>query len=150
MLGEVDFTNLGFSPLGDPHFKYDVYQGGLELASGAGTITWETHQVVAYLTGFNTPNTRIDDKIAVQGASAGVTQTGENYTSMIDSTAALKRKFDLGCRKHFYAGKITVTPDNKPARTVDYGNDIPEVCDDIATVTVNGQTYTISLDDTHE
>lgn len=149
MLGYIDVTNLGYSPLGDPHFKWDVV-GGLELANGEGTIVWESHQVKAYLQGFNTPNTRLDDKIAIQGGSSGVTQTGETYTAEIDSLAALKRNFSLGCRKHFYAGTVTVTPQGKPARIVNFGTDNPEVCDDIATVTINGNTYTISLDDTHE
>lgn len=149
MLGYIDVTNLGYSPLGDPHFKWDVV-GGLELANGEGTIVWESHQVKAYLQGFNTPNTRLDDKIAIQGGSSGTTQTGESFTSQIDSTRALKRKFDLGCRKHFYAGTAFVTPQGKPTRTINYGEDNPEVCDDIATVTINGNTYTISLDETHQ
>ncbi|MGE0634968.1 MAG: hypothetical protein AB7G44_09350 [Bacteroidia bacterium] len=149
MLGYVDVTNIGFSPLGHQHFMWDVV-GGLELADGEGTISWESHQVKAYLEGFNTPNIRLDDKIALQGESSGTTQTGETYTAEIDSTAALKRSFSVDCRKHFYAGTVTVTPQGKPARIVNFGADSPEVCDDIAEVTVNGHTYTISLDDTHE
>lgn len=149
MLGYIDVTNLGFSPLGDPHFKWDVV-GGLELANGSGTISWESHQVKAYLSGFNTPNTRLDDRIAIQGGSIGTTQTGETYTADIDSSAALMQDFSIGCRKYFYAGTAYITPQNKPMRTINYGSPSPQVCDDIATVTVNGNTYTISLDETHE
>ncbi len=58
--------------------------------------------------------------------------------------------FSIACRKYFYAGTTFITPQNKPMRTINYGNPTPQVCDDIATVTVNGQTYTISLDNTHE
>ncbi len=39
VLGYIDVTNLGLSPLGDQHFKWDVV-GGLELANGSGTIVW--------------------------------------------------------------------------------------------------------------
>jgi len=149
VLGYIDVTNIGLSPDGFHHFKWDV-EGGLELANGAGTITWESHQVNAYLAGFNTPNTRLDDKIGTHGSSSGVSITGESFTCEIDSMLPLIRKFEIGCRKHFFAGTVYVTPQGKPMRTVDYGVNIPEVCDDIATVTVNGNTYTINLDDTHE
>ena len=149
VLGYIDVTNFGLSPDGFKHFKWDIV-GGLELANGAGTTSWESHQVIAYLAGFNTPNTRLDDKIGIHGGSSGTTQTGETYTAEIDSMLPLKRKFDIGCRKHFFSGTAYVTPQGKPMRTINYGTDPPEVCDDIAIVTVNGQTYTINLDDTHE
>lgn len=146
--GYIDVKNIGLSPEGFHHFKWDII-GGLELANGAGTTIWESHQVNAYLEGFDTPQ-RMDDKIGVHGNSSGTTQTGETYTSEIDSMAPLKRRFSIGCRKHFISGTAYVTPQGKPTRTIDYGPDMPEVCDDIATVTVNGQTYTINLDNTHE
>ncbi len=149
VLGYIDVTNFGLSPNGFNHFKWDIV-GGLELANGVGTTAWESHQVIAFLAGFNTPNTRLDDKIGIHGGSSGTTQTGETYTAEIDSLLPLIRKFEIGCRKHFFAGTAYVTPQNKPTRTINYGAMTPELCDDIATVTVNGQTYTINLDDTHE
>ncbi len=148
MLGFIDVTNIGFSPEGFHHFRWTIIDT-LVLANGLGTITWNSNQVNAYLAGFETP-TRLDDKIGVHGNSSGTTQTGETYTSEIDSLLPLKRKFELGCRKHFYSGTAYVTPQGKPTRTINYGTDPPEVCDDVAIVTVNGNTYTINLDDTHE
>jgi hypothetical protein len=148
VLGFIDVQNHGLSPEGFPHFKWDV-EGELELANGEGTITWESHQVKAYLAGFETPS-RLDDKIGIHGSSSGVTQTGETFTAEIDSLLPLRQRFSVGCRKHFFAGTAYVTPQGKPMRTINYGEVNPEVCDDIAIVTVNGQTYTINLDDTHE
>jgi hypothetical protein len=48
----------------------------------------------------------------------------------------------LACRKHFVSGIFNHTPENKPTRTIDFGDG---ACDDIATVTVNGKTYTVTL-----
>ncbi len=148
VLGYIDVKNHGFSPEGFHHFKWDVV-GGLELADGEGSLSWESHQVKAYLAGFETP-TRLDDKIGIQGSSSGVTQAGEAYTAEIDSLQPLRQKFEVGCRKHFFAGTAFVTPQGRPQMTINYGDFPAEVCDDIAIVTVNGNTYTINLDDTHE
>jgi hypothetical protein len=48
----------------------------------------------------------------------------------------------IGCRKHFTQGVLEHTPSGKAMRTIDYGNG---ACDDQATVTINGNTYTITL-----
>ena len=149
VLGYINVTNFGLSPEGFNHFKWDIV-GGLELADGAGTTAWESHQVIAYLAGFNTPNTRLDDKIGINGGSSGTSQTGETFTAQIDSLNPLRRSFSIGCRKHFFAGTAFITPQGKPMRTINYGEANPEICDDVATVSVNGNTYTISLDNTHE
>lgn len=149
VFGFVDVKNIGLSPLGHPHFRWTA-EGGLELANAAGTITWMSDQVKAYLEGYNTPNTRLDDKMGIHGGSSGVTQTGESYTAQIDSLYPLRQRFDPGCNKHFFAGTAYLTPQGKPVRTINYGEMTPEVCDNIATVTVNGQTYIIQLDNTHQ
>jgi hypothetical protein len=151
LFGFVTVTDSGVSVDNgaSQHFYIDLV-GGLELANGQGTINWECHQKKYYDGGYYTPNTRLDDKIRIFGSSSGTTQTGESFTSMIVWSTPLKRRFSINCRKHFFAGTVIVTPLNMPAMTINYGEYTPEVCDDIATVTVNGNTYTINLDDTHE
>ena len=47
-----------------------------------------------------------------------------------------------GCRRHFTQGVLEHTPAGKATRYIDYGNG---VCDNKATVTINGNTYAITL-----
>ncbi|MGE0634969.1 MAG: hypothetical protein AB7G44_09355 [Bacteroidia bacterium] len=149
LLGFVNVTDSGTNTVGKKHFYIDAI-GGLELANGQGSIVWEGHHRKYYDEGYNTPNTRLDDKIYIYGSSSGTTQTGESFTSFIVLVTRLWQRFSVNCRKHFFAGTVTVTPQGKTARTIDYGAITPEVCDDIATVTVNGNTYTIDLDNAYE
>ncbi len=146
LLGYADVLNSGISNYGDQYFTIDVV-GGIELANGEGTVVWESHHRKYYNNGFFTPNTRLDDTTNTFGTSSGTSQTGESFTTL---TTALTRSFAIGCRKHFVAGLVTLTPQGKPARTINYGETTPVVCDDLATVTVNGNTYTIDLNETHE
>jgi hypothetical protein len=48
----------------------------------------------------------------------------------------------FGCRRHFTQGTLEHTPGGKATRYIDFGNG---TCDDQATVTINGTTYTITL-----
>lgn len=149
LLGFVTVTDSGTNTTGDQHFYIDAI-GGLELANGQGSIVWEGHQRKYYDEGYNTPNTRLDDKIRIFGSSSGTTQTGESFTSAIGWFTPLRQRFSVNCRKHFFAGTVTVSSPGKPDKIINYGETTPEVCDDVATVTVNGNTYTIDLDNTHE
>ncbi len=143
--GSVDVVNKGLIS-GKQHFDVDVL-GSVVLAGNAGTISWETDQDKSYEAGYNTPNTRLDDEISIYGGSNGVTQTGEVYVAVM---TGLTRNFSIGCRKYFYAGTINLVPTGQPMRTIYFGDLASMLCDDIATVTVNGNTYTIDLNQTHE
>lgn len=149
LFGFINVTDSGMSTNGGQLFYIDLI-GGLELADGHGSITWESHQRKYYDEGFNTPNTRLDDKVRIFGSGSGITQTGESFTSQIGWSAPLRQRFSVNCRKYFFAGTVIVTPQDKPERTINYGETTPEVCDDFATVTVNGNTYTINLDNSYE
>lgn len=150
VFGTIDVTNHGFSPEGFPHFKWEI-TGGLILADLGDSIHWYSNQVKAYLAGYNTPNTRLDDIIGIHGGSGGVTQTGESYTAIIDSTAPLIRKFEIGCRKHFAAGTVSITQGNLPVRVMNYGEQFPTItCDEVADCEINGVNYVVNLNWTYQ
>jgi hypothetical protein len=48
----------------------------------------------------------------------------------------------LGCRRHFTQGVLEHSPSGKATRYINYGNG---ACDDQAVVTINGTSYTITL-----
>jgi hypothetical protein len=77
---------------------------------------------------------------SITGSAFGTTAGGTSFTSTI--TSPLIRNMAIGCRRHFTQGTIEHTPSGKATRYIDYGTG---ACDDQATVTINGNTYTITL-----
>ncbi len=138
VLGTKTVTNLGHNSSG--HLVYDInVNGQIVLASNAGTITWTSTRQREWTQGEST-SIWSDDMYAVTGSASGTSADGHTFTANI--TSPLIRNMSLGCRRHFVQGTCVVTPDNKPARTIDFGSG---ACDDVATVTINSHTYTIHL-----
>ena len=79
-----------------------------------------------------------DDIYSITGSATGTSASQNNFSATITSPLIKK----MNCR-HIVQGTFTFDPGNgKPVRTVDFGNG---TCDDIATVTINGNVYTIQL-----
>jgi hypothetical protein len=72
---------------------------------------------------------------SVSGGSNGTKASGNTWTNVINTPLVHKRS----CHQ-IVSGTMTVTPSNKPVRSIDFGNG---TCDNQATVTINGNTYTI-------
>lgn len=133
--GTKTVTNQGFNNAGHPVYKVEV-NGQIIKANGAGTITWVSTRSRAWVAGFDTP-VWTDDVYSITGSASGTNASGKAYT--INITEPLVRKMD--CR-WFESGKLDVTPDGEPIRTLDYGN---TGCDANATVTILGYTFPIVL-----
>lgn len=84
-----------------------------------------------------TPLVKNDDAVHITGSAMGTNINGHNYSATIIST--LRR--EAGC-KWIVKGAVQIIPDSKPMRTLDFGTGS---CDDKATVTINGNTYNITL-----
>ncbi|MBA3665589.1 MAG: hypothetical protein H0W61_15490 [Bacteroidetes bacterium] len=84
-------------------------------------------------------------KIKLNGTASGTNAKGESYTAVATD---LVRDFTCapdGTKPHrhpFISGKINYTPGTRPTRYVDYG---AGTCDFNATVTINGQTFAVTL-----
>lgn len=138
VLGTKTVSNLGHNQAG--HLVYDVnVNGSLVLANNGGTITWTSQRQREWTAGESTPQWS-DDMYSITGSASGTGANGNSYSATI--TSPLIRNMALGCRRHFVQGTVEVTPSNKPMRTIDFGSG---ACDDIATVTINNNTYTIHL-----
>lgn len=137
--GTKSITNKGHNAAN--HLVYEV-SANLQIIkpNGGGTITWNSTRQREWTTGESTPFNWSDDKYSITGSASGTNAGGTTFTSVI--TTPLVRNMALGCRRHFVSGIIDHTPAGKPTRTLNYGNG---VCDDLATVTINGITYNIVL-----
>lgn len=138
ILGTKTVTNLGHNSLG--HLVYDItVVGQIVLANSAGVINWNSQKQREWVQGESTLIWN-DDIYSITGTAAGVGANGQSFT--VNITSPLIRNMAFGCRRHFVQGVFVITPDNLPARTLDFGTG---TCDDIATVTINNHIYTIQL-----
>ena len=136
--GSKTITNKGHNAA--HHLVYEINANmTITKANGGGTITWSSLRQREWLTGENTLAWS-DDIYSITGTANGTTSNSNSFTSVI--TSPLIRNMAIGCRKHFTQGILEHTPSGKAMRSIDYGNG---ACDDQATVTINGNTYTITL-----
>jgi hypothetical protein len=129
-------TNAGNNEQGQPVFNVEV-SASVTLASNGGVVNWSANRTRTWLEGFNTPGVFADDVFSITGSSNGTKVNGDTWSSVITTALTFKR----ACRQ-FVSGTRTVTPSNRPERLIDYGNG---TCDNTATVTINGNTYTITV-----
>lgn len=138
VLGLKTITNKGHNAA--HHLVYEINANiSIIKASGAGTVLWNSIRQREWLTGESTPSW-LDDTYSITGNASGTSASGNTFTSVI--TSPLIRNMAYACRKHFTAGTLEHTPSGKATRYIDYGSG---ACDDIATVTINGNVYTITL-----
>jgi len=136
--GSKTITNKGHNAAN--HLVYEINANmTITKANGGGTITWSSLRQREWITGESTLAWS-DDIYSITGTANGTTSNSNSFTSII--TSPLIRNMAIGCRKHFTQGVLEHTPSGKATRTIDYGNG---ACDDQATVTINGNTYNITL-----
>lgn len=133
--GSKVITNNGLNAAGFLSYTV-VVNGQITLANNGGVITWQANRTREFIEGANTL-IFADDVYRISGSSSGSKVDGSTWSTNI--TTPLIRK--IACHQ-FVSGILTITPSNKPTRTVDYGNGN---CDNTATVTINGNTFTITL-----
>ena len=135
VMGTKTVTNNGYNTAGHLTFSISV-NGTIIKANNGGTITWTSSRTREWIAGESTP-TWGDDEYLITGTASGTNSTGASFTAAITNAIDVK----LSCR-FIVAGTFTITPAGKPTRTFDFGNG---ACDDLATVTINGNVYNITL-----
>lgn len=138
LIGSKTVTNKGRNSAGHPVFEI-VVNGTLFLANSGGTVTWNSNRTREWIAGYTTfgPGNWNDDVYLIRGTASGTNAAGNTFNATIINP--LERA--IGCR-WFRKGTVEFTPSGKATRTIDYGTGN---CDDIATVTINGNTHTINL-----
>lgn len=123
-------------------------------ANNSGTITWTCNRTKELMNTADTLCYRGQNKainwqramVKLNGNASGTNANNESYNSVATN---LVRDFNctpnptLRPNRHpFVSGTIAYTPANRYTRLVNYGSG---VCDNDATVTINGTTYNITL-----
>lgn len=135
IMGTKTVLNNGKNSAGNLTFTVNV-DGKVVKANGGGTITWQATRTREWIEGVST-STWSDDVYLITGSSSGTSASGTSFKHTI--LKALRK--EIGCR-HFVSGQLLMQPENKAERLIDYGNG---ACDNEATVTINGKTFTITL-----
>jgi hypothetical protein len=137
ILGTKTVTNAGPNTAGNIHFSISVNGSIVKPATaGGGTITWTSTRDREWIGGSSTL-TWLDDIYLITGSGSGTRADGTTFSVAI--TTALR--VELTCPR-IVSGVIEITPSGKPVRILNYGSG---TCDNQATVTVNGNTYNITL-----
>jgi len=110
------------------------------------TITWTSSKTKVLLAGEQPNNAPIDwahAQVAIYGTASGTSANGETFTANIAQATWLVRNFNCtSYRKFFVSGELDFTPGSKPTRYINFGTG---ACDNLATVTINGNVYNITL-----
>lgn len=128
-------TNMGENDNGNLYFTIEV-EGVIQRVGDSGTFSWNASRVREWIQGSDTHN-RWDDIYLVTGTAQGTRPNGLTWEREIITPL----RIELACR-FIVSGTIELRPQDRPIRMLDYGNGD---CDNIATVTINGETYTIYL-----
>lgn len=136
--GSKTITNKGHNNAN--HLVYEISANLLiTKPMGGGSINWLSTRSREWISGESTTSWN-DDVYAITGSASGYTSGNAIFTSII--TSPLIRNMSFSCRRHFVQGIIEHTPSGKAARIIDFGNG---VCDNLATVTINGTVYNVNL-----
>ncbi|MGQ0830006.1 MAG: hypothetical protein ACT4ON_16585 [Bacteroidota bacterium] len=135
VLGTKTVTNNGHNTAGNLNYSISV-NGQIIKANGGGTITWTSTRNREWIAGESTP-TWLDDVYLISGSANGTSASGNSFTA--NTTTPLRKEIGY---KHIVSGILNVTPSGKATRILNFGNGTR---DDQATVTINGNTYNITL-----
>ena len=128
-------TNMGENENGNLYFTIEV-TGVVQRPGDSGTFSWNASRVREWIQGSDTKN-RWDDIYLVTGIAEGTRPNGLTWEREIITPL----RIELACR-FIVSGTVEIRPQDRPVRLLDYGDGD---CDNIATVTINGETYTIYL-----
>jgi hypothetical protein len=135
VMGNKTVENMGHNASNQLYFNITV-NGLMIKAITADSVTWNSNRVRTWLVGEPT-QTRLDDVYQISGNGSGQRANGIQYTMTI--TQPLIK--EIACQ-WIKAGEVQIQPTGGLLRTINYGNG---TCDNQATVTVNGNTYNITL-----
>lgn len=133
--GLKTMTNLG--PNADGHPEYQtVVDGTVTLNNNQGVISWQADRLRNWIEGYDT-NVWYDNVFLITGSGSHSHSNGGGFVR----TILVPLRKELSCH-HFVSGIVETVPENRPTRTLDYGDG---TCDNIATVTIGDNTFIIRL-----
>ncbi len=134
--GTHTVTNNGLNSAGN--YTWTVEAVNMVITRPTGEHhTWNSTRTREMIAGASTPFVRNDDIYLITGTANGVNINGVSYTANI--VQPLRRA--ISCQ-WVESGTVEITPANLATRTLDFGS---TGCDNQATVTVNNNSYSITL-----
>jgi hypothetical protein len=132
--GSRSVTNNGINAAGN--MNWTISATNMRITRPDGTYrTWNSQRTRELISGYG-DSLWVNDIYRINGTSSGTNSNGESFScSMTDLIR------DHSCR-WITGGVMVHSPANRPAVTIDFGNG---TCDDLATVTRNGNSRTIHL-----
>lgn len=133
--GTKTITNTGAAN-GFKTFSVAITNGSVTTPEGEVIVTRTAQRTRTWIEGESTA-TRLDDAYLITGSTSGTTRNGKEFTATITSPLKVARS----CR-WIEQGEITTTIVDGPTVVINFGNGS---CDQVATITINGNTRTITL-----
>jgi multimeric flavodoxin WrbA len=134
--GTKTITNNGRDIYGILNYSVVIQNGVITEPGSAWNITYNSTRNRAWIEG-DTSVTINDDVYLITGTANGVGRNGNTF----DVTITTALRIQLNCA-YIVSGNMTVQPANLAPRYVDFGTG---TCDNAATVTVNGYTFSLTL-----
>jgi len=128
-------TNMGFNDAGNMYYNIEIV-GVIYRANDGGTMSWNSSREREWIEGRDTRILR-DDVYLITGTADGIRPNGNTWTKEIVNAL----RIELNCR-WIVSGTVNIQPEGLPLRILDFGDG---ECDNIATVLIDGVTYTIFL-----
>jgi len=136
--GYKTVTNMGMNSSGNYFYNIDVHDS-LVIDSTAGTvISWSGSRTRTWTAGYNTA-TKWDDEYDIFGTTTVTRAGGKSVTFTVSSASPLHV---AAICPWVESGSVTATRSAGGTYTIDYGTG---TCDRLATLTVGGKTYNITL-----
>ena len=143
--GTKTITNNGRNAANHLTFTVQVTNGKITFSTG-GSTTWNSTRTNEWIAGESTSwhsdgmNGICDDVHLITGSASGVNRNGLAYT--VNITSALRKE---KCCKWIVSGKLDIIPSGLLTRSVDYDPTNTGNCDDIASVTIGGNVFTVNM-----
>ncbi|MGN6568857.1 MAG: hypothetical protein ACTHJ0_12935 [Flavipsychrobacter sp.] len=134
LTGKKTVTNMGTNSIGQ--FYYDIEVNDSLILSGGGTISWTSSRTRTWIEGYKTA-LRGDDVYNIAGSATITRASGK--TISVNITTPLRVAVDC---PWIEAGEATITRPSGGVMTINYGTG---TCDRLATATIGGHTYSITL-----
>jgi hypothetical protein len=139
VLGTKTVKNLGHNSSNQLVYSVDV-NGSIINPSGQ-TMSWTSQRTRTWVAGETTPGV-LNDEYDITGSANGTSFAGTSFTMAITSPLHVKLACFSTYKSLIVSGTFDLVPSGKATRTFDFGSG---ACDNLATVTINGNTYNITL-----
>lgn len=115
-------------------YTHQVFKG--KCTNANWSLQWETLRTFEQTAGAGDLDP-YNDVFKLNGNSSGVNRDGKSYT--VNVTSPIVKRSSCSWVE---SGRLDITPQGLAVRTVDYGNG---TCDNQATLTINGNTFTFTM-----